>query len=187
MYKYISHWRVCIHMYMYIILTYYFLCFPSFLIAPFYFSGDVSLKPYITSEPDFLNVSLDGSEDFLVMASDGLWDFVTDDDVAREVYNLITAFPGVYILSFVKFHCEIVMSHSVFPRIIGCIFYIFIRITDKSLRVLFFLPFTYRIYTLSSPLVDIPRLFIFLTFIAPYARAPLCSCIGQYLRIAPFR
>lgn len=36
--------------------------------------GDPDYKPYVTAEPDVIDLELDGSEDFLLMASDGLTD-----------------------------------------------------------------------------------------------------------------
>lgn len=36
--------------------------------------GDPDYKPYVTAEPDVVEVELNGTEDFLIMASDGLFD-----------------------------------------------------------------------------------------------------------------
>lgn len=56
--------------------------------------GDAELKPFITSEPEIVSFELDGDEDFLIMASDGLWDHVTEDAAASEVYNRLKEDPG---------------------------------------------------------------------------------------------
>lgn len=56
--------------------------------------GDTDLKPYITSEPEIVSFELDGDEDFIIMASDGLWDGVTEDAAASEVYNQLKVDPG---------------------------------------------------------------------------------------------
>lgn len=56
--------------------------------------GDTDLKPYITSEPEIVSFELEGDEDFLIMGSDGLWDGVTDDVAASEVYNRLKENPG---------------------------------------------------------------------------------------------
>ena len=65
--------------------------------------GDEGLKPCVTSEPEFLNVQLDGTEDFLVLASDGLWDFVEDNDVATEIYKFLIQYPGNFSFMFYLF------------------------------------------------------------------------------------
>lgn len=56
--------------------------------------GDTDLKPYVTSEPEIVSIELDGEEDFLIMGSDGLWDGVTEDAAACEVYNRLKEDPG---------------------------------------------------------------------------------------------
>lgn len=61
--------------------------------------GDTDLKPYITSEPEIVSFELDGDEDFLIMGSDGLWDGVTEDAAASEVYNRLKEDPGRTIAS----------------------------------------------------------------------------------------
>lgn len=58
--------------------------------------GDTDLKPYITSEPEIVSFELDGDEDFVIMASDGLWDGVSDDGAASEVYNRLKEDPGKF-------------------------------------------------------------------------------------------
>lgn len=52
------------------------------------------MKPYISSEPEFASVQLSGFEEFIVLACDGLWDFVSEDEVALEVYKAIEKHPG---------------------------------------------------------------------------------------------
>ncbi len=42
----------------------------------------MSYKPYVTAEPDIMNITLDGTEDFLVIGCDGLWDTVGVDEAA---------------------------------------------------------------------------------------------------------
>ncbi len=42
--------------------------------------GDVTLKPYITSEPDIVTVRRNADQWFLVMATDGLWDVFTNGE-----------------------------------------------------------------------------------------------------------
>lgn len=49
------------------------------------------------ADPDVAVVPLDGNEEFLIMACDGLWDFVSEDDAALEVYNRIRLQPGTII------------------------------------------------------------------------------------------
>lgn len=44
--------------------------------------------------PDVRQVALNGGEDFLILACDGLWDFLTEDDAARMVYNMVRQNPG---------------------------------------------------------------------------------------------
>lgn len=66
-------------------------------------SGDVALKPCVTSEPEFLDVSLDGSEDFMVIASDGLWDFVPDRMIVEEIYQFAVNKPGMFFFKHMFF------------------------------------------------------------------------------------
>lgn len=47
--------------------------------------------------PDIREISLDGGEDFLIIACDGLWDFVSEDAAAQEVYYKIAENPGKII------------------------------------------------------------------------------------------
>lgn len=56
--------------------------------------GDTELKPYITSEPEIVSFQLEGDEDFIIMASDGLWDEVSNDQAASEVYNRLKEDPS---------------------------------------------------------------------------------------------
>jgi serine/threonine protein phosphatase PrpC len=42
--------------------------------------GDVTLKPYITSEPDIVTVRRNPDHWFLIMATDGLWDVFTNSE-----------------------------------------------------------------------------------------------------------
>lgn len=56
--------------------------------------GDQELKSYITAEPEIVSFELEGDEDFLIMASDGLWDGVSEDAAASEVYNRLKEDPG---------------------------------------------------------------------------------------------
>lgn len=44
--------------------------------------------------PDVREIPLDGGEDFLILACDGLWDFLSEDDAARMVYNMVRENPG---------------------------------------------------------------------------------------------
>lgn len=44
--------------------------------------------------PDIREIPLDGGEDFLIIACDGLWDVVSEDCAARNVYYLISENPG---------------------------------------------------------------------------------------------
>lgn len=59
--------------------------------------GDTDLKPYITSEPEIVSFELEGDEDFLIMGSDGLWDGVSEDVAASEVYNKLKENPGEWL------------------------------------------------------------------------------------------
>lgn len=65
--------------------------------------GDTDLKPYITSEPEIVSFELDGDEDFLIMGSDGLWDGVTEDAAASEVYNRLKEDPGRLTKNILKY------------------------------------------------------------------------------------
>ncbi|KAG5676284.1 hypothetical protein PVAND_006132 [Polypedilum vanderplanki] len=58
--------------------------------------GDISHKPFVTAEPDIVELDLDGEEDFFVMACDGLWDSLTEDDVALTVYKKLKEDPSEY-------------------------------------------------------------------------------------------
>ncbi|RWS12704.1 mucin-17-like isoform X1 [Dinothrombium tinctorium] len=49
--------------------------------------GDPEHKPYVSSEPDIEEVTLDGSEDFIIMACDGLWDQITPEEATTIVYQ----------------------------------------------------------------------------------------------------
>lgn len=62
-----------------------------------FFTGDISIKPFVSAEPEFTALKLSGQEDFLVLACDGLWDYVSEDAVALEVYKAIKSDPGTYI------------------------------------------------------------------------------------------
>lgn len=56
--------------------------------------GDVNHKPYVSAEPEIVEMDLDGEEDFLVLGCDGLWDSMTEEDVALTVYKLLRENPG---------------------------------------------------------------------------------------------
>jgi protein phosphatase 1E len=45
--------------------------------------------------PDIREIPLDGGEDFLILACDGLWDFLSEDDAARTVYEMVCSNPGM--------------------------------------------------------------------------------------------
>jgi len=49
--------------------------------------GDPEFKPWVISDPDINEVTLDGSEDFLILACDGLWDHVLLEDTGCLVYH----------------------------------------------------------------------------------------------------
>lgn len=51
--------------------------------------GDVPHKPFISSEPDIETVDLNGKEDFVVLSSDGLWDVVSEEAIANEIYSTL--------------------------------------------------------------------------------------------------
>ena len=74
--------------------------FPKNLFDP-YFSlikfvqGDAEYKPYVIAVPDIREIPLDGGEDFLILACDGLWDFLSEDDAARTVYEMVCNNPGM--------------------------------------------------------------------------------------------
>ncbi|XP_018318809.1 protein phosphatase 1E isoform X3 [Agrilus planipennis] len=51
--------------------------------------GDLEYKPYVTATPDVREIRLSGEEDFLIIACDGLWDFLSEDDAANTVYEMI--------------------------------------------------------------------------------------------------
>ena len=50
--------------------------------------GDVSLKPYVTAEPEVMEKDITPDDLYLVLASDGLWDVMTNDAVARFMMNM---------------------------------------------------------------------------------------------------
>ncbi|XP_057667078.1 titin-like isoform X1 [Diorhabda carinulata] len=54
--------------------------------------GDPEYKPFVTAVPDIQEITLD-NDDFLVIACDGLWDILSNEVVARTVYNLVTENP----------------------------------------------------------------------------------------------
>ena len=49
--------------------------------------GDPDYKPFVTCEPDLIELTLTGSEDYLILASDGLWDHLQVDEVTSIVYE----------------------------------------------------------------------------------------------------
>ncbi|KAK9707693.1 Protein phosphatase 2C [Popillia japonica] len=55
--------------------------------------GDAEYKPYVTAIPDVQEIPLSGDEDFLILACDGLWDFLSEDDAACAVYNMVADNP----------------------------------------------------------------------------------------------
>lgn len=62
-------------------------------------TGDAEYKPFVIAVPDVREIVLDGGEDFLILACDGLWDFLSEDDAARIVYNMVFENPGMYIFA----------------------------------------------------------------------------------------
>lgn len=44
--------------------------------------------------PDVREVPLSGGEDFVILACDGLWDFLSENDAARMVYQMVRENPG---------------------------------------------------------------------------------------------
>lgn len=65
-----------------------------------YILGDAEYKPYVTATPDVQEIPLTGGEDFLILACDGLWDFLSEDDAAYAVYNMVYNNPGISIINF---------------------------------------------------------------------------------------
>ena len=55
--------------------------------------GDMSMKPFVTAEPEVTKIDLRRGDDFIVLACDGLWD-VTDNETAREVVQFHLAARG---------------------------------------------------------------------------------------------
>lgn len=51
--------------------------------------GDPEHKPYISSEPDVTEITLDSDDDFLILACDGLWDQLTPEEATTLVYQYI--------------------------------------------------------------------------------------------------
>ena len=47
-------------------------------------------KLAITSEPDVVNIELDGTEDYVVLACDGIWDVIRPSKVPQLVYAHLT-------------------------------------------------------------------------------------------------
>ena len=47
--------------------------------------GDISLKPYVTCEPELMQKNLDEEDMYLILASDGLWDVMRNEEVAKFV------------------------------------------------------------------------------------------------------
>lgn len=45
--------------------------------------GDLSLKPWITCEPEIKTHTITSDDKFLIMASDGLWDVVSNKAAAK--------------------------------------------------------------------------------------------------------
>lgn len=58
--------------------------------------GDLMHKPFVSAEPEIECISLDGEEDFIVLACDGLWDVLSEDQVAINVYKKIKECPGEF-------------------------------------------------------------------------------------------
>lgn len=58
------------------------------------FVGDFEYKPYVIAIPDVREISLNGGEDFIILACDGLWDYLSEDDAAIIVYNMVRENPG---------------------------------------------------------------------------------------------
>ena len=56
--------------------------------------GDIGHKPYVSAQPEVVELNLDGEEDFVVMGCDGLWDSLTEDDVALTVYKKLQENPS---------------------------------------------------------------------------------------------
>ena len=50
--------------------------------------GDISLKPYVTAEPEVMEKVITSDDLYLVLASDGLWDVMSNEDVARFLMNV---------------------------------------------------------------------------------------------------
>lgn len=55
--------------------------------------GDADYKPHVIAIPDVREIPLDGGEDFLIIACDGLWDCMTEDAAAQQVYYMIAENP----------------------------------------------------------------------------------------------
>ena len=51
------------------------------------FPGDVQLQPYITSEPEIIEETIQGEDEYLVLATDGIWDVMKNEDVAKLVLS----------------------------------------------------------------------------------------------------
>lgn len=66
----------------------------------------MAYKPYVTAVPDILEIPLSGNEDFLILACDGLWDFISEQQAARCVYEVILENPGIYIIYFIYIGIE---------------------------------------------------------------------------------
>lgn len=49
--------------------------------------GDVSLKPYITAEPEIEEKRITDDDMYVVLASDGLWDVMTNEDCASFILS----------------------------------------------------------------------------------------------------
>lgn len=58
--------------------------------------GDSSHKPFVSAEPEVVELSLDGEEDFIVLGCDGLWDELSEDDIALTVYTKLKENPGEF-------------------------------------------------------------------------------------------
>ena len=50
-------------------------------------------KPYISSEPDVVQLAIDSDTDFLILACDGLWDNLTPEEATSLVFEYVCQHP----------------------------------------------------------------------------------------------
>ncbi|XP_053213729.1 serine-rich adhesin for platelets-like [Panonychus citri] len=75
--------------------------------------GDPDYKPYVTSDPDFEVINLDGTEDFVIMGCDGLWDRMTPEDAIGLIYEHLQKNSDLSVNELVNSTAQILSDKSI--------------------------------------------------------------------------